>query len=539
MALLRFLLNISPRMTLLTGVVCLISGGFNGGLIAVVHHALTTGTEGVSPALALVFAAVGLGKLVTGFWSEVMLTRRAQQAVTALSIDLVRRLQRIPLRAFERIGRARIHATFSDDIYNLSDAFYALPTFAFNVTIVLGGCVFMVYLSPYTLLMLGAFTLLGAVIYGRVIRGAHRYFHQSMRRRDRLLDHIVALIGGIKELKLHRPRRRAFTEDAVTRTAEAYMDFDVRAHVHYVLAYVTAQLFLLALIGMVLFCFPSTIHITAEIVSGYVLTALYLMGPMSAMAASFPVFGRARTSLVRLEALGLSTRTLATEALSDDGRDFRTFERITLRQAVCSYRDETDQDQFVLGPLDLTIRQGEVLFITGGNGSGKSTLAKMITGLYAPDEGDLCVDGVEITDSNRDSYRQLFSAVFSDYFLFESLMGLDPSNVDERAGPYLEALGLDHKVRIDNGAFSTIALSAGQRKRLALLSAYLEDRPVYLFDEWAADQDPPFKAVFYGRLLEALKAEGKTVIVITHDDRYFDAADRRFEMQDGRLCPVK
>jgi putative ATP-binding cassette transporter len=125
--------------------------------------------------------------------------------------------------------------------------------------------------------------------------------------------------------------------------------------------------------------------------------------------------------------------------------------------------------------------------------------------------------------------------VFSDFFLFDSLLGLEVPEGDARPEEYLERLLLHHKVKIEGGTLSTLDLSQGQRKRLALLTAYLEDRPIYLFDEWAADQDPEFKEVFYRHLLPDLKARGKTVVVISHDDRYYDAGDRLVRLDSGGL----
>ncbi len=109
----------------------------------------------------------------------------------------------------------------------------------------------------------------------------------------------------------------------------------------------------------------------------------------------------------------------------------------------------------------------------------------------------------------------------------------------ENANRYLERLEIAHKVSIRDGAFSTTDLSTGQRKRLALLNAWLEERPVLVFDEWAADQDPVFRRVFYTELLPELKALGKTIIVISHDDRYFAIADQLIRMQAGRVVSEK
>jgi putative ATP-binding cassette transporter len=151
------------------------------------------------------------------------------------------------------------------------------------------------------------------------------------------------------------------------------------------------------------------------------------------------------------------------------------------------------KNRFVLGALSLTFHPRELVFIVGGNGSGKSTFAKLITGLYIPETGEIRLNGKSITGQNLEWYRQHFSAVFSDFYLFERLLGLSSYDLNTQAQKYLQQLHLEHKVQVNDGVLSTIALSQGQRKRLALLTAYLEDRPFYLFDEWASDQDPFFR----------------------------------------------
>lgn len=194
-----------------------------------------------------------------------------------------------------------------------------------------------------------------------------------------------------------------------------------------------------------------------------------------------------------------------------------------------SYRTDAEDHNFMLGPLDLEFVPGEVVFLVGGNGSGKTTLAKLLVGLYAPESGEV------ITDETRESYRQHFSAVFSDFYLFERLLGVVGPDLDAKAREYLAKLQLSHKVQVRDGTLSTTELSCGQRKRLALLNAYLEDRPFYVFDEWAAGQDSVFKEVFYTQLLPELKREGKTVLVISHDESYFHLADRRLRLDYGSL----
>jgi putative ATP-binding cassette transporter len=200
-----------------------------------------------------------------------------------------------------------------------------------------------------------------------------------------------------------------------------------------------------------------------------------------------------------------------------------------------NYPSEEKDEGFMLGPIDLTLRPGELVFFIGGNGSGKTTLAKLLLGLYAPEAGEIRLDGAVITEENRDHYRQLFTAVFSDFYLFDSLLGIETPQLDEQALGYLKRLQLTQKVQVNDGVLSTTNLSQGQRKRLALLTAYLEDRSIYLFDEWAADQDPLFKQVFYYELLPELKAQGKTVLVISHDDRFYEVGDRIIKLEYGKI----
>jgi putative ATP-binding cassette transporter len=199
------------------------------------------------------------------------------------------------------------------------------------------------------------------------------------------------------------------------------------------------------------------------------------------------------------------------------------------------FRYGAGEDEFGIGPIDLVFRSGEVVFIVGGNGSGKTTLVKLIAGLYVPDAGQLRLGDTLITPENLDWYRQHFSVVFSDFHLFDVLLGVFRADVDDTSNRYLARLELDHKLHVSNRTFSTTALSQGQRKRLALLTALIEERPICVFDEWAADQDPRYKEVFYSSLLPDLRARGKTVIVITHDDRYFAAGDRVVKLDDGRI----
>jgi putative ATP-binding cassette transporter len=294
------------------------------------------------------------------------------------------------------------------------------------------------------------------------------------------------------------------------------------------------------MLGLLVFFLYPVLGLRPSVLTGFSLALLYVMTPLQVIMNSIPALARANVALGNAQSLGFELMRSAQPAENTSIAQIRPIaSHLELSGITYSYRQEDSADQFVLGPIDLSIEPGELLFIAGGNGSGKTTLAKLIVGLYAPESGKIRYDRSFVNDSNRDSYRQLFSAVFSDPFLFESLLGLEKSQLDERAREYLCRLQLDDKVAVKDGVLSTTELSQGQRKRLALLTCYLEDRPIYFFDEWAADQDPKFKELFYCSLLPELKSRGKTVIVISHDDRYYGVADRVVTLESGCLSGVR
>ena len=535
MTLLKFVFRTCGGLGWATLGMALLSGACNAGLIALVNVVLTH-TGPVSRGLVWVFVALGLGRVLSLFLSQAVLAGFSQKAVAELRRDLIRKILAVPLRKLEELGTPRILATLTDDVFNVTQALLALPVVSVNVAILLGGAAYLGWLSWQLLAAIMVVIVAGAGGYLVVISGALRFCRAAREDEDKLFGHFRALTDGIKELKLHRNRRGAFFSRNIESVTNAYQQHNISAEIRFAAAQSWSHFLYFALIGLILFLAPTWGSFSNRTLTGYVVTTLYLMGPLSGVLSSFSLFGRARVALQKVQDLGVSLAGASSEECPMDQPETELhFERLELCGVVHSYHREQEDSRFVLGPIDLSFRPGELVFLVGGNGSGKSTLAKIITGLYLPEEGKIRLDGELVTNKNRDAYRQLFSAVFADFFVFDDLLGLDAADLDQRAGEYLEQLHLKHKIRVTNGSLSTTAVSQGQRKRLALLTAYLEDRPFYLFDEWASDQDPLFKNVFYTKLLPDLKARGKAVLVITHDDRYFDMADRLIKLDYGKV----
>jgi putative ATP-binding cassette transporter len=534
MILIKFIFRTCGGMMLLTTFAALLSGAANAGLIALVNTALTTNNS--SSTLIWAFVALGLGKVFTNFISQAMLANFSQGAISNLRRDLIRKILAVPLREFEEIGSSRIMVALTDDVFNITQALLAIPLVSVNLAILLGGAAYLGMLSWKILLSVFGLIVFGAIGYRLIVASAFRFLNLAREEEDKLFRSFRALTEGIKELKLHRSRRGAFFSKNIEDTTDIYQRHNVAAEVRFITAQSWSQLLYFALIGLILFLIPAMTSLSQQTLTGYVITTLYLMGPLAGVMSSLSLFGRANVALRKVEKLGFSLNEHATEHCDDEELEKQaSFERLDLAGVIHSYHHEQEDSQFVVGPIHLTFRPGELVFLVGGNGSGKSTLAKIITGLYVPEAGEIRVDGEPITSKNRDEYRQLFSVVFGDFYLFDNLLGLKGTDLDAQAREYLKQLHLNHKVKITKGEFSTTAVSQGQRKRLALLTAYLEDRPFYLFDEWASDQDPVFKEVFYTQLLPELKARGKTILVITHDDKYFDLADRIIKLDYGKI----
>jgi putative ATP-binding cassette transporter len=389
-------------------------------------------------------------------------------------------------------------------------------------------------LSPTMFLILVS----AAAIPNLVIRRAHHWAFKTWDAErtafDELQKQYSALIDGAKELRINRQRRLRFRDDGLFRVINRLRDLSGKAASVFAAAEAIDSAGIFIVIGL-LIAAQGQLGNTQATLSAFAVTLLYMKGPLNYAIGYMPMFSRATVSFHRIIELSSDFATLEPTLLDESaGPVDPIVDTIELRQAQYAYPQIGDAPIFVLGPIDLLINRGETLFIVGENGSGKTTLLKLILGLYEPTRGAILLNRKAVTRQSRDDYRQHFSAVFFDYYLFDDIIVPDDETAASVAD-YLERMELAHKVRIENGAFSTIKLSVGQRKRLALISAYAERRPVMAFDEWAAEQDPSFRRVFYHKILPDLKRQGKTLIVVSHDDRYFDVADRIVDIRDGRI----
>jgi len=534
--LLRLSKDVAHSRALVTIIILagVIGGLSNTLLIATINSTLNNRGASTST-LVLTFSALCLALASMRFISGAVLVVLMKKVLLSLHLRLCRKILNAPLRLLEQHGSHRLIATLTSDVPSIANAYIFLPLLCMNFAILIGCLIYLCWLSPLLVVTALGFMVFGLISHQLPVRKALQYFRRSREATDVVFKHLRGLVEGIKELKLHRRRRHAFYSELLEPQARAMHEDNTTGEIIWAAAGSWGQILFFIFIGLVLFVAPALSQTNSMVLTGYTLTVMYMMGPLEFVLNFLPALTRANVAMNAIDTLTNSIDEQLAVEKATDSEAKPSWHLLELSGIQHAYRRENEEAEFSLGPIDLSIRPGELVFITGGNGSGKTTLAKLLVGLYIPQQGEIRLDGQPITDERRDNYRQLFSVVFSDFFLFENLLGLSDFNIDTKAQEYLAKLQLDRCVRIEERTLSTLELSQGQRKRLALLTAFLEDRPIYVFDEWAADQDPQFKEIFYYELLGRLKAAGKTAIVISHDDRYYHVADRVIKLNYGLI----
>jgi putative ATP-binding cassette transporter len=536
------LIRRSRRRLTLAVALGLVAGIAGAGLIAIVGRAEHDVARAFGGHASTIFAIALAVRLAAAFVSRVLLVQTGQDFVLQLRTSLAERVLSSDLLAVERVGAARVTAALTGDVTAVATFFASVPTVCVSAAVVIGSLVFIAILSGKLLLLTLLVIGLGVAVYRPLSHYGTRRFAAARQTENALFAHFAQLTRGFKELKMDRAKSAAFLEPLLKDTVAEYRRENVAALNAYALVDVwTGFVFFLAL-GAALFPGLSPVMSSPAQAAAYVLAMMFLVGPLHAVVGLLPVASSALVSvralqalsnglLVRADVAGVAAERPMLPLLQSGG-----WRRLDLEGIQFSYEAE---EAFGVGPLDFQLNPGEIVFVTGGNGSGKSTFVKVLSGLYLPHGGRLCLDGVPVDASRWPSYRASFSAIFSDFCLFPELPVATSPALERRARGYLKQLRLDHLVTIENGRFSRMDLSTGQRRRLAMVAALLEDRPLLLLDEWAAEQDAETRAFFYEELLPSLRDRGTTVVAVTHDERFFDCADRLVRFEYGMISQVQ
>ncbi len=473
----------------------------------------------------------------TQFYVTITATAEIEAIIHKLRLRVMDQVRRSELLSMEAIGRSRIVAAITSDTAVLTQASNTLSFTVQGAVLIFFVGIYVAYLSFAAFAMTIVIVSVAAVIFHVKNRRLILEKQELAQWERRLYDRLTDFMDGFKEVRLNRARSDDLFDDSVyvSRTAA---NIKIRSQAETFKLIVTSQVAMYVLLGAVVFAAPQF----SDTLGGASLTKtttalMFVVGACFGLVQSIPVLLIANSAADRIDQLEIALRAAAAIVDEQEITFPKRFEAIEMRNIIFRYVDQHSDATFQIGPLDFSMKAGDLVFITGGNGSGKSTFLRVLAGLYPPQSGDILLDGARVNDDNRDAYRALMSAIFFDNHLFHKLYGIpepEPGEVDR----LLKQFRLADKTSLKDGEFSTLELSGGQRRRLALIVSLLEKRPILILDEWTAEQDPEFRRKFYDELLPQMKQAGLTVVVITHDDRYLDELELpavRIRMEEGRI----
>lgn len=517
--------RIAPQIILIS----ILSGLANVVVIILVTSSLNTDTE---LKYLLFYYSLVLGIYLLGRrFVQVHLIKLTRGLVYDLRVKLIDKIFSTSYQNFEKIERGRVYTALNDDINTIGESTNMFMLLITSIITGLGAFIYLASIAFWATVLTILLILTLGMVYYFVAAKTNKYFFEARDERNVFMSLINGMIDGFKEISMHLNKKLAFRKD-VAKSALSFKNKMETADIKFVNAFLVGESLLVILLGLVAFGMPELFpSIKLYTLMSFVVVLLYLIGPINGVLTSVPSMMQLNVAWNRIqEFLKDIPANLDLNTLPDPVNP--NVESIVARDLKFRYNSTDEKHNFEVGPINLQVGRGEIVFIVGGNGSGKTTFAKLITGLYEPSSGSVMINNTKVEASQLGEY---FSTVFSPSHLFKTLYNIDSDSKSYDIRKYLEVLDLQDKVQISEGEYSTIDLSGGQRKRLALLQCYLEDLPIYLFDEWAADQDPEYRKFFYRTLLPEMKAAGKMVIAITHDDHYFDVADTIYKMEQGSL----
>ena len=476
------------------------------------------------------FACIAI--LITRSLSEIVLLHVGAIVAKNIRTDFYHRISGAPMPAIERIGEAKLIASVNIDVPRIINGARLIPAVFVNLITLVGMLGFLMYLNMdiFKLVLLSIFA--GVVIYQFPMMVGRRIFAKNREINDNLQHSTLGLISGLKELKLDSEKRNNYHNRVLLKHENDLVRTESMGYTVTRSTVSLGDLLSFFVIGSITFIFINYYDIPRQEMAGIIMAMLYITTPIAIVLNSIPGLTIASVSFRKVKNL---MAAIPQEDITDEVKPMPEWQSVRFKDVEYHYGDVQGEKGFAIGPMSFSLNKGEITCIIGGNGSGKSTLSKLITQHYLPFSGQVFAGEQAVTKDYVCSLRNQINAIYTDYHLFDELLIEVTPQTEERIRRFLKEFRLDKKVTITDGKFSTTKLSDGQRKRLALLIAFLEDKDLYLFDEWAADQDPDFKHIFYMKILPELKAMGKAVVIISHDDRYFSIADKLLKMDNGQL----
>lgn len=516
-----------------------LSGIANAGILALVNTAADQALDhGEASSRLLMMFVFTIGIYYVSKKSALLESSiLVEKVINNVRIRMINKLRLSDRRTLENIGESSFYNVLTQDARTLSTGTPILVN-AFQSGIMVGFCLlYLAFLSAAAFAVTIAMVVGAVLVYLANAEQVTQNLADATQEETTFFDYMRHIIDGFNENKVFQRRNNIIFENYLMRTLDQAFNLKVNAHKLLVGNFMFSQTFFYVLLAVIVFILPRFDHLSGDIITKTTAAILFIVGPLENLVAAAPVLARANVAINNLQEMETRIDEETTKdqpATEEQINALSHFKQLTLNKVTFSYRDSKGNEGFPLGPVNLTVKRGETLFIIGGNGSGKSTVMRLLTGLYYPRSGQIRSDNTVIGHDNYQAYREQFSLIMADFHLFDRFYGLEDVQTEE-VQRLIDYMHMGEIVTYRDGQFSNINLSTGQRKRLAMITTLLENKPICIFDEWPADQDPTFRRRFYTEILPQLKEQGKTVIAISHDDHYFHCADRILKMSEGKF----
>jgi putative pyoverdin transport system ATP-binding/permease protein len=543
MHLYRLIFKISFRKFIYFTILGLIAGGANAAILILFNrHIEELVTKDQANDMYYYIVAYPLCLLLFLVFNRILsasLIAFSQSTIYNFRLDIIKFVLGSEYEKLENKREETITALTKDtDI--IADSFIYLTQVSTSIITITGCFLYLAYLSFSLFLLTLTVIAVGIGLYILLSKRTNHYLKKGRDSEDFFIKHLNDILYGFKEIKVSPEKGEEIFETGVKEVAGRTRLNYTKGLIGFTDSGLLGQMVMYIFLAGLLVVVPMYFQHMQPLLINYIFILLYILRPIEVMIGVFPFISMANFSAEKIGDLKESLKQLSDGKKQPVNRQptfERTFECLQLQNISYTHTSE-ENGSFTIGPIDLKISRGEAIFIYGGNGSGKTTFLKTLLGLYTPEKGTVRINEEAVGKEDHTLLQKLFSPVFSDFYLFDKLYGI--SEVDsEKAQRYLEIFELEKKVKIENRKFSTTKLSMGQRKRLALIASLLENKPIIVLDEWAADQDPYFRQKFYEEIVPLLKQEDRTILAVTHDDKYYHTADKLYKMEYGKLVKLQ
>ena len=470
--------------------------------------------------------------LSSNFYVKKMLIELYSIRVRDIRKGLASAVLENPLCLTEQTGYSRLITIYTEDILQIGAALRAFASVAVNIFVIAGALVYLFWLSSTLFFVFVISTLFFLWLYSKHLAKSSELVRNSLQERDKHVLHYRNLISGVKELQLNEKRNEYFSTREFEPSVDAHQQAYLNSNLQLFYGEIWLQSSMFAFILLVSL-FAVILGTAPAVIGSYLTVILFIRMYLNGIVGAVSSCNQAGNILYRNEALGyfeidnLNRKEISkrNNSIDNNGRDCSV--NLKISNLSYEYPDNGAKNAFTVKPINFTVDSPQLVFIVGDNGTGKTTFTKLLSGLYKPKEGTIHCNGIEITEDNLQEYRNKFSVLFVEPYVLDQLNWLPELQRNEKTiNRYIKELGLQHKVSYAKGRLDTVNLSHGQVKRLGLLTAILEDRPIMVFDEWVENQDEKFRLYFYEKLVPEFKKSGKIVFIITHENKFLNLADQ-------------